>query len=131
MVSGAAELVRRRWPPHNLAATAVREIVHGLLRPSLGPNLFVLPEQAPFSYERLAAALHFLVNTDRYAEEQTTPSTVSRCRHRHDLAAGGYRAREANSAVDGQVAWCVGFRRAIPAAGRVRTRALITTSNSL
>ncbi|PXY18286.1 hypothetical protein [Prauserella flavalba] len=87
-VAGAAELVvRRRWPLPDLAATAVREIAHGLLRPGPGPNLSVLPDDAPFAYERLVAALHFLIDADRYAENNNPDHGLTLLTSAADVAA--------------------------------------------
>lgn len=41
-------------------------------------NLSVLPEGAPFAYERLVASFGFLVDADRYAEGNN-PSTATNC----------------------------------------------------
>lgn len=68
-VAGAAELVvRRRWPLADLNVAAIREIVRGLLRPGPGPHVHALLAHAPFAYERVMAALQYLVDADRYAE---------------------------------------------------------------
>jgi hypothetical protein len=64
--------VRRRWPLADLNVAAIREIVRGLLRPGPGPHVHVLPEDAPFAYERVVAALQYLVDADRYAENNNS-----------------------------------------------------------
>lgn len=68
-VAGAAEYVLgRRWPLADLAASAVREVMHGLLRPGPARGLHVLPADAPFAHERVVTALRFVLDADRYAE---------------------------------------------------------------
>jgi hypothetical protein len=47
---------------------AVHQVTLDLLAPGPAPNLSVLPEDAPFAYERVVAAFGFLVDADRYAE---------------------------------------------------------------
>lgn len=79
-VAGAAELVvRRRWPLPDLAATAVREIAQGLLRPGPGPNLYVLPDDAPFVYESASWPRCAASSTPTATPRTTTPTMVSRC----------------------------------------------------
>ena len=68
-VAGAAEYVLgRRWPLADLAASAIREVMHDLLQPGPARGLHVLPADAPFSHERVVAALRFVLDADRYAE---------------------------------------------------------------
>lgn len=68
-MAGAAEYVLgRRWPLADLAAPAVREILHSLLRPGPARGLHALPAAAPFAHERVVTALRFVLDADRYAE---------------------------------------------------------------
>ena len=95
-VAGAVELVvRRRWPLPDLAATAVREIAHRLLRPGPDPRVFVLPDDASFAYERLVAALRFLVDADRYAENNNPERGLTLLTYAADVAAQAVTAHRA------------------------------------
>ncbi|MEV6602755.1 hypothetical protein [Kutzneria sp. NPDC051319] len=68
-MAGAAELVLgRRWPLADLNRTAIHKLTLGLLVPGPAPNLYELPEGAPFAFERITVAFDFLVDADRYAE---------------------------------------------------------------
>jgi hypothetical protein len=68
-VAGAAELVLgRRWPLVDLNRAAIHKVTLSLLAPGPAPNLYELPENVPFAYERVVAAFDFLVDADRYAE---------------------------------------------------------------
>jgi hypothetical protein len=67
--AGAAELVLGRpWPLADLNRAAIDKVTLDLLAPGPAPNLSVLPEDAPFAYERVVTAFDFLVDADRYAE---------------------------------------------------------------
>jgi hypothetical protein len=80
-VAGAAEVVLgRRWPLADLNPAAIHKVTLDLLVPGPAPNLYVLPEDAPFPYERVVAAFGFLVDADRYAEGNNPE-------HGHDLVA--------------------------------------------
>jgi hypothetical protein len=68
-VAGAAELVLgRRWPLADLNRATIHKVTLNLLAPGPAPNLYELPEGAPFAYERVTVAFDFLVDADRYAE---------------------------------------------------------------
>jgi hypothetical protein len=57
----------RRWPLADVNRAAIHKVTLALLAPGPAPNLYLLPEGAPFAYERVAA-VDFLVDADRYAE---------------------------------------------------------------
>ncbi|GAA0626426.1 hypothetical protein GCM10010174_52370 [Kutzneria viridogrisea] len=68
-VASAAELVLgRRWPLADLNRATIHTLTLGLLVPGPAPNLYELPEGAPFAVERITVAFDFLVDADRYAE---------------------------------------------------------------
>jgi hypothetical protein len=68
-VAGSAELVLgRRWPLADLNRAAIHKVTLTLLAPGPAPNLYTLPEDAPFAYERVVTAFDFLIDADRYAE---------------------------------------------------------------
>lgn len=47
----AEHVVGRHWPLADLAASAIREVMLGLLRPGLAPDLYVVSDGAPYAYE--------------------------------------------------------------------------------
>ncbi|WP_434447615.1 hypothetical protein [Lentzea sp. E54] len=68
-VADATELViRRRLPLADLTAAAIRSVVRELMLPGGGPHRYVFPENASFAYERVVTSLNFLIDADRYAE---------------------------------------------------------------
>ncbi|KAA2253294.1 hypothetical protein F0L68_33320 [Solihabitans fulvus] len=61
-------MLGRRWPLTDLNRAAIHKVTLSLLAPGPAPNLYELPENAPFAYERVVAAFAFLVDADCYAE---------------------------------------------------------------
>jgi hypothetical protein len=87
-VAGAAEVVlSRRWPLADLNRAAIHQVTLDLLVPGHAPNLYMVPEDAPFAYERVVAAFDFLVDADRYAEGNNPE-------HGHELLASAASVAE-------------------------------------
>jgi hypothetical protein len=93
-VAGAAEYVLgRRWPLADLAAPAIREVLHGLLQPGPARGLHVLPADAPFAHERMVTALRFVLDADRYAEGNNPDHARELLESAADVAAQAVTAR--------------------------------------